>query len=79
KDVIHVSGRNRDIRLNLGGAMTKAFGEIGEAGGHAQSAAAKIPLGLFGAVKDKDALLRLAEEAIVDRFFNVVGIGEKKK
>jgi nanoRNase/pAp phosphatase (c-di-AMP/oligoRNAs hydrolase) len=79
KDVIHVSGRNRDIRLNLGDAMNKAFGEIGEAGGHAQAAAAKIPLGLFGAVKDKEALLKLAEEAIVDRFFQAVGIGEKEK
>ncbi len=79
KNVIYVSGRNRDIRLNLGITMTKAFGDIGEAGGHAQAAAAKVPLGLFGTVKDKDALLRLAEEAIVDRFFEAVGIGEKEK
>ncbi|MEE8168144.1 MAG: DHH family phosphoesterase [Candidatus Hydrothermarchaeales archaeon] len=77
KNVVHISGRNRDIRLNLGDAMTKAFGDIGEAGGHAQAAAAKVPLGLFGEVKDKDSLLSLAEEAIVDKFFKVVGIEKK--
>jgi nanoRNase/pAp phosphatase (c-di-AMP/oligoRNAs hydrolase) len=76
-DVIHISGRNKDIRINLGEVMQKAFGNIGSAGGHATAAAAKIPLGLFGGVKDKDSLLKLAEEAITDRFFRAVGLEEK--
>ncbi|WP_456475658.1 DHH family phosphoesterase [Candidatus Pyrohabitans sp.] len=76
-DVIHISGRNKDIRINLGDVMQKAFGNIGSAGGHATAAAAKIPLGLFGRVKDKESLLRLAEEAITDRFFRAVGLEEK--
>jgi nanoRNase/pAp phosphatase (c-di-AMP/oligoRNAs hydrolase) len=77
EDVIHISGRNKDIRINLGEIMQKAFGNIGSAGGHATAAAAKIPLGLFGGVKDKDSLLKLAEEAITDRFFRAVGLEEK--
>ncbi len=78
-DVIHISGRNRDIRINLGEVMQKAFGNIGSAGGHATAAAAKIPLGLFGGVKDKASLLKLAEEAVTDRFFKALGIeGEEK-
>jgi len=77
EDVVHISGRNKDTRINLGDAMGQAFGEIGEAGGHASAAAAKINLGLFGSAKDKGPLLRLAEEAITDRFLKVIGIGDK--
>ncbi len=77
KDVIYISGRNKDIRINLGDVMHRAFGNIGQAGGHATAAAAKIPLGLFGIVKDKTSLLKLVEEAISGRFFEVVGIEEK--
>ncbi|NOZ83172.1 MAG: bifunctional oligoribonuclease/PAP phosphatase NrnA, partial [Euryarchaeota archaeon] len=78
-DVIHISGRNRDIRINLGEVMQKAFGNIGSAGGHATAAAAKIPLGLFGGVKDKASLLKLAEEAVTDRFFRAVGIESEEE
>ncbi len=78
KDVVHISGRTRDIRINLGDAMNMAFGDVGQAGGHATAAAAKIPLGLFGSVKDKQMLLKLAKEAVADRFLKVVGgVGKK--
>lgn len=77
KDVVYISARNKDIRINLGDAMEQAFGDIGEAGGHPTAAAAKINLGLFGSSKDKESLLKLAEEAITDRFLKVVGIEEK--
>jgi len=78
KDVIYVSGRNKDIRIHLGEVMERAFGEIGEAGGHARAAAAKIPLGLFGSVTDKDTLLKLANEAIIDRFLKALGMKKKE-
>jgi nanoRNase/pAp phosphatase (c-di-AMP/oligoRNAs hydrolase) len=74
KDVVNISGRNKDIRINLGEAMETSFGDIGEAGGHPTAAAAKINLGLFGDAKDKGSLLKLAEEAITDRFLKVVGV-----
>jgi len=77
KKVVHISARNKDIRINLGDALEQAFGDIGEAGGHPTAAAAKINLGLFGSAKDKESLLKLAEEAITDRFLKVVGIEEK--
>ncbi|MFQ5887478.1 MAG: DHH family phosphoesterase, partial [Candidatus Hydrothermarchaeales archaeon] len=75
---IHISSRNKDVRINLGKLMEKAFGDIGQAGGHGTAAAAKLPLGLFGSVKDKDALLDLAEDAVTEKFLNVVGIKKKK-
>ncbi len=77
KDVIYISGRNKDIRVNLGEIMHRAFGDIGSAGGHATAAAAKIPLGIFGAVKDRDALLKLVEEAVSTRFLEALGLEEK--
>jgi nanoRNase/pAp phosphatase (c-di-AMP/oligoRNAs hydrolase) len=79
KDVVHISARNRDIRINLGEAMNAAFGDIGQAGGHSTAAAGKIPLGLFGGVKDKSSLLRLVEDAVRDRFLKAVGADEKSK
>lgn len=79
KDVVHLSARNRDIRINLGEAMQAAFGDIGQAGGHSTAAAGKIPLGLFGGVKDKSSLLRLVEDAVKDRFLKAVGADEKSK
>jgi len=77
KDVIYISGRNKDIRVNLGDVMQRAFGDIGQAGGHATAAAAKIPLGLFGTVKDRNSLLKLVKEAVSSRFFESVGIEEE--
>jgi nanoRNase/pAp phosphatase (c-di-AMP/oligoRNAs hydrolase) len=78
EEVVHISGRNKDVRINLGQVMDQAFGDIGEAGGHPTAAAARIKLGLFGGAKDKESLLKLAEEAITDRFLRIVGVEEKK-
>jgi len=37
-------------------------------------AGAQIPLGVFSGTKDKQTLLKLAEEAVVKRFLTVVGM-----
>lgn len=76
EDNIHLSGRSKDIRLNLGASIHESFGDIGSAGGHANMAAAKIPLGVFSGIKDKQTLLKLAEEAVMKRFLSVVGVEE---
>jgi len=78
EEVVHLSARNKDIRLHLGEVMGQAFGDIGGAGGHPAAAAAKINLGLFEGAKDKESLLKLAEEAITDRFLKAIGMAEKK-
>ncbi|MDI6640306.1 MAG: DHH family phosphoesterase [Methanocellales archaeon] len=75
---IYISGRNKDIRLNIGNAMNEAFGDIGSAGGHSTAAAAQIPLGVFSDVKDKQTIMRLAEEAVMKRFLAAVGEKEKE-
>lgn len=78
EDVVHISGRNKDTRINLGDSMGRAFGEMGEAGGRASAAAARINLGLFGSAKDKGPLLKLAEEAITERFLKVIGMEDRE-
>jgi nanoRNase/pAp phosphatase (c-di-AMP/oligoRNAs hydrolase) len=74
EDCIHVSGRSRDIRLNLGEVVQRAFGAAGSAGGHATTAGAQIPLGVFSDTRDRQALMRMAEEVVMKRFFATVGV-----
>ncbi|MFA4955486.1 MAG: DHH family phosphoesterase [Candidatus Methanoperedens sp.] len=73
EDTIHVSGRSRDDRINIGNILADAFGSD-KAGGHAMLAGAQIPLGVFSGTKDKQTLLKLADEAIVKRFLTVIGM-----
>ncbi len=67
-----VSGRSKDIRINLGDAFARAFGDIGSAGGHATMAAAQIPLGIFSGLKDKGTILQLVGDAVSKRFLSVM-------
>ncbi|MHB8603617.1 MAG: NAD-binding protein [Thermoplasmatota archaeon] len=75
-DVIHLSGRTNDVRVNLGEALEKAFGRQ-NAGGHAKSAGGQIKLGIFGDVDEKDALLRLAKDAVRKQVLNALGLAEE--
>ncbi|MEA2033601.1 MAG: NAD-binding protein [Euryarchaeota archaeon] len=72
EDAICVSGRSKDIRVNIGDAFVHAFEEMGSAGGHATMAAAQLPLGIFSGIKDKDTLIQLAEDAVTKRFMSVM-------
>ncbi|AMQ19217.1 DHH family phosphoesterase [Thermococcus peptonophilus] len=76
EDYIEMSARTRDVRVNIGKVMKDAFGEIGSGGGHARAGGARIPLGLFKLAKDKNSLLRLAEEAITEKFLEALNIKE---
>ena len=84
EDTIYISGRNKDIRVNLGETLHAAFGEsdsggsAGSAGGHAESAGAQIPLGVFSGAS-RETLMELAEEAVTKRFLEVVGIEVEDK
>ncbi len=74
EDSIEISARTRDVRINIGAAMKEAFGEIGSGGGHATMGGARIPLGIFKLARDKSSLLRLAEEAITEKFLQALGV-----
>jgi nanoRNase/pAp phosphatase (c-di-AMP/oligoRNAs hydrolase)/uncharacterized UPF0146 family protein len=72
EDKIIVSGRSKDIRVNMGDAFARAFGGIGSAGGHATMAAAQIPLGIFSGLKEKDTIVQLVDDAVSKRFLSVL-------
>ncbi len=72
EETIFVSGRSKDIRVNIGDSFARAFGEIGSAGGHASMAAAQIPLGIFSGLKDKNTIMQLVEDAVSKRFLSVM-------
>jgi nanoRNase/pAp phosphatase (c-di-AMP/oligoRNAs hydrolase) len=76
EDSIHLSARNKDIRIHIANVLSRAFSDIGSAGGHPTAAGASIPLGVFAGVKDKQILLKLVEEAVLKRFFAAVGVEE---
>jgi nanoRNase/pAp phosphatase (c-di-AMP/oligoRNAs hydrolase) len=72
EETICVSGRSKDVRVNLGDAFVRAFDDIGSAGGHATMAAAQIPLGIFTGLKDKSTIIQLVEDAVSRRFLSVM-------
>jgi nanoRNase/pAp phosphatase (c-di-AMP/oligoRNAs hydrolase) len=71
---IVISARNRDLRLHIGNVFSEAFGDIGDAGGHANMAAAAIPLSYFSRVSDKEALMNLVISQILEKFSDIVGL-----
>ena len=73
-NAIVISARNRDIRLHIGNALSEAFGEMGDAGGHPNMAAAALPLHFFNNVENKEELLKLVIEPILEKFKNLVGL-----
>lgn len=78
EDHIYISGRSRDVRINIGKVMQDAFG-ADKAGGHSMLAGAQIPLGVLGGTKDKQTLMKLAEEVVVKRMLSVIGIQKEPR
>ncbi|KZN25732.1 phosphoesterase [Haladaptatus sp. R4] len=72
-ETIHLSARTRNPRVHAGTLVTEAFGDIGSVGGHRAMAGGAIPLGLFGALDDRDdVLVELVSEVLTERFFEQV-------
>ncbi|RLI00648.1 potassium transporter TrkA [Candidatus Bathyarchaeota archaeon] len=74
RDKVYLSARNKDVRINIGEILRRAFGDVGSVGGHAHSAGGQIPLGIFESAADKNILGRLITEAIKKRFLAALGI-----
>ncbi|GBF36288.1 DHH family phosphoesterase [Methanofervidicoccus abyssi] len=72
---IYISARTKDLRIDVGEIMRRAFG----GGGHQKAAAASIDLGIFESVSDKDSLRKLVEEAIQTKILKVMGISEEER
>lgn len=73
-EAVYVSARSRMTNLDLGEVLRDAFGQIGNAGGHANMAGAQIPVGILLEETEKDERGVVIEEVITERFFETLGI-----
>jgi len=73
-NAIIISARNRDLRLHIGNALSEAFGDMGDAGGHPNMAAATLPLHYFMKVEDKARLLEIVIDPVLKKFRSLVGL-----
>jgi len=78
-NAIIISARNRDLRLHIGNALSEAFGDMGDAGGHPNMAAATLPLHYFMKVEDKARLLEIVIEPVLKKFRSLVGLENEGK
>jgi len=78
-NAIVISARNRDIRLHVGNALSEAFGEMGDAGGHPNMGAASLPLHYFGKVENKERLLEIVIDPVLQKFKNLVGLENESR
>ena len=78
-DSVVMSARNHDVRTHIGNVLREAFGDIGDAGGHPQMAAATIPLLYFSHVRDKEGLLGLVIDPLIGRIADLVGLENEEK
>ncbi len=74
-DVIHLSARTEDSRVNVDAVMREAFDDVGSAGGHREMAGAQIPLGVFGELaNDEKKLVNLMAQRVSKRFFDAMNL-----
>ncbi|WP_458187555.1 DHH family phosphoesterase [Haladaptatus sp. NG-WS-4] len=70
---VEMSARSIDPRVHAGNVLKEAFDDVGSAGGHADMAGAKIPLGLFADTNtDDDELVAFASRRVLHRFFDAL-------
>jgi nanoRNase/pAp phosphatase (c-di-AMP/oligoRNAs hydrolase) len=77
-DTIHLAARSKDIRMNIGNVLEKAFDDSGQAAGHSTQASVEIPLGIFTSIEtskeNRETLLALADEAVQGKLFEAMGV-----
>jgi len=78
EDVIYVTARSKDIRLDIGKVLEGAFDEMGEVAGHSTEATVEIPLGIFTGIEvgddNRETLLQLTDEAVTKKLFEALGV-----
>jgi nanoRNase/pAp phosphatase (c-di-AMP/oligoRNAs hydrolase) len=77
-DIIYLTARSKDIRMDIGKVLEDAFEDIGEIKGHSTEASVEIPLGIFTGIEvsddNRETLLELTEEAVKKKLFEAMGV-----
>lgn len=78
EDIIYLTARSKDIRMDIGRVLDDAFDDIGEVAGHSTEATVEIPLGIFTGIEvsddNRETLLQLTEEAVKKKLFEAMGV-----
>lgn len=77
---IEVSARSTDSRVDVGSIVEDVFGDLGDAGGHEEMAAAEIPMGLYADAcngESEKELIEITDSLIERRFFEYAGYEEE--
>ncbi|MDZ7700830.1 MAG: bifunctional oligoribonuclease/PAP phosphatase NrnA [Halobacteriales archaeon] len=78
KDVVHVSARSPDPRVNVGNVLHEAFADVGSGGGHHDVAGGTIPLGIFADyTSDDEQLLNIVEQVVTARLVAELNLSEE--
>jgi nanoRNase/pAp phosphatase (c-di-AMP/oligoRNAs hydrolase) len=72
EDVLYLSARSVDPRVNTAEVLTRAFGNVGDVGGDRNRATGEVPLGLFAGEADDDLFVALLSTVVSDRFFGTL-------
>lgn len=72
--MVHISARTDQHSLDVGGVLQRAFGRLGSAGGHANSAGASVPLPSLAPGVNGDRALALARQRIRERYLRAAGL-----
>lgn len=75
EDTVQLSARSTDSRVHVGDALSEAFADVGNAGGHREMAGGEIPLGLFADdAADSEVLCDLVETVVTARLAKTLGL-----
>jgi len=77
-NTVHISARNKDVRVDIGEILRRAFQDIGSAGGHTRMAGGQIPVEVYGAVENKEFLDELVRNSVKNRVLDIAGIEVEK-
>ncbi|OUJ19471.1 nanoRNase/pAp phosphatase hydrolyzes c-di-AMP and oligoRNAs NrnA [Methanonatronarchaeum thermophilum] len=78
EDTVHLSARNKDVRVDIGEILRRAFQDIGSAGGHTRMAGGQIPIQIYGAVENQEILNEIVSNSVKNRVLDIVGIETEK-
>ena len=73
-DKIHLSGRTKEITVNIGDILVTAFKDKGKVGGHPGYGGGYVDLGILANTKDKRVLIAIAQEVVESSFLEAAGV-----
>ena len=78
-DRIYLSGRTKEITVNMGDILIMAFKDKGKVGGHPGYGGGYVDLGILANTKDKRVLIAIAQEVVESSFLEAAGVSVEEE